>query len=126
MEFQETESYQQSSWPTGLSFSLMSTHNDSNEDLATNDNPSMVVLHDRLITDATVSTTIGLPKPLSCNSHSQVNSNLLVRNESGSSKKQADSFSITIDCRGEVEISEDLKTSSRRMYMCAREFCRAY
>lgn len=116
VDLQGNENYQQTDWPTGLTFSLMSVNDDSNDDLTSASNSAMVVLHDRLITDASVSKNLSNNNAvLSCND--QNSSSLLScpdTNLMSCKPNNTSTYSITIDSRGEVEISEDPKSNKGR------------
>jgi hypothetical protein len=116
VELQESDNYQHPDWPTGLSFSLMPVDDDSNDDLSAADT-GLVVLHDRLITDASVSAAnqvLANPahrysarvQPNTNASSLYCDTSLINCKESGST------YNITIGSRGEVEISEDPESST--------------
>ena len=116
VELQESENYQHPDWPTGLSFSLMPVDDDSNDDLSATDT-GLVVLHDRLITDASVSTAnkalIHSAHRYSTRVQQNTNSSSSLFSETSLIKDSAGStYNITIGSRGEVEISEDPESST--------------
>ncbi len=117
VELQESDNYQHPDWPTGLSFSLMPVDDDSNDDLSTGDT-GLVVLHDRLITDASVS--VAANKVLVNPAHRystrvQPNANassLYCDTSLINCKDGGSTYNITFGSRGEVEISEDPESST--------------
>nr|CAH0110734.1 unnamed protein product [Daphnia galeata] len=123
VELQESENYQHPDWPTGLSFSLMPVDDDSNDDLSASDT-GLVVLHDRLITDASVSTAnkalIHSAHRYSTRVQQNTNSSSSLFSETSLIKDSAGStYNITIGSRGEVEISEDPESSTE----IGNQFC---
>lgn len=116
VELHESENYQHPDWPTGLSFSLMPVDDDSNDDLSTSDT-GLVVLHDRLITDASVSAAnkalINPAHRYSTRVQPNTNSSSLYCETSLiNCKDNGSTYNITIGSRGEVEISEDPESST--------------
>ncbi len=127
VEMQENDNFQQPDWPTGLSFSLMSVHDDNNDDLPKTDDSAMVVLHDRLITDASISSSkdvaINPAHSHSCTNrlpHPNTDPSLLAGSSLINCKEHTSTYSITIDCRGEVEITEDPKSTKGSPSCCLR------
>ena len=114
VEMQENDDFQQQDWPTGLSFSLLSVHDDNSSDLSATDNSAMVVLHDRLITDASMSSSKDIPIHSCANRLQQKNAETRTESSLINCKEHTSTYSITIDCRGEVEITEDPKSIKGR------------
>lgn len=112
VELQDTENYEHADWPTGLSFSLMPVEDDSHDDLSTNDT-GMVVLHDRLITDASTANKVLINPIRRYANRVQPNANSSIYSETSliTSRDHTSTFNITIGSRGEVEICEDTDSS---------------
>lgn len=114
VDLEGDESYHQTDWPTGLTFSLMSVNDDSNDDLTAASNSAMVVLHDRLITDASVSKNLVNNSSVLMDHNDQNSSSLLTCPDAtliSCKPNSTSTYSITIDSRGEVEISEEPKSN---------------
>lgn len=118
IDLDDDDNFSQSNWPTGLKFSLMSSQEDSNDGLCTSEDGAMVVLHDRLITDASVSNSKALSHSRRIDKLQPTVSSLLLETYSEPSlscyEKSSNIYSITIDCRGDIEISEDSKPCPSR------------
>lgn len=115
VDLQENDNYQQTGWPTGLTFSLMSASDDSNDALSSVGSSAMIVLHDRLITDASmpVSKTLAISTSITTDRLQPNSSSLLTCPDSSlvDSKQTNSVYNISLDSQCEVDISEDPKSN---------------